>query len=87
MNTPGTFKMGWALFAGCFLTGAGIGYMQAVQGQEQRTKDLVKQVADRNASLDKLEAKWRSEGSKKFKLTVQKNVDSSDKDIEKERPP
>jgi len=67
MNTPKTFQLGWALFAGCWMTGAGIGYLRALDGRKERADALPGQVAERNAALDKLEAKWRAEGSKKFK--------------------
>ena len=67
MNNPSTFKLGWAAFTVCFLTGAGIGYKQALDGREERVKNLVKQTADRDAALEKLEKKMRDDGSKVFK--------------------
>ena len=74
MNTPKTFQLGWGLFAGCFLTGAYIGWNRAMDAREVRKKELVGQVADRNAALDKLEQKWRAEGTRKFKSDDKKKT-------------
>lgn len=68
MNTPFTFKLGYALFTGCFLTGAAIGYGRAMDGHVERAAALPKQVAARDALLDKLEGKWRAEGRLKSRM-------------------
>lgn len=67
MNNPLTFQLGWALFAVGTLSGAYIGYNQAVAARVIRVKALEGQLKDRNDSLEKLEAKWRAEGNKRFK--------------------
>jgi len=72
MNTPKTFQLGWALFAGCFLTGGAIGYSKAMDGHVERATALPSQVRQRNEALDKLEAKWRSEGKLKERAQLQK---------------
>jgi len=70
MNNPNTFALGWAAFAGCFLTGAGIGYFRAVEGRRIRAVDNIQQTKDREALLDKLDAKWREEGKLKPRVVV-----------------
>jgi len=68
MNTPFTFKLGYGLFAGCFLTGAAIGYGRAMDVHVERAAALPKQVAERDALLGKLEDKMRAEGRLKSRV-------------------
>ena len=85
MNTPKTFQLGWALFAGCFLTGGAIGYGKAMDGHVERAAALPNQVKQRDEALDKLEAKWRSEG--KLKAKSSSSGGGSTPPISKEQTP
>ena len=85
MNNPNTFTLGWGLFAGCFLTGASIGYFRAVEGRKTRALENIQQTKDRNESLDRLEAKWRAEGKLKPKKIVVETKEKKKKEEEQEK--
>jgi len=57
------------------MTGAGIGYMQALEGRKQRAIQDIKQTKDRNEELAKLDAKWRAEGKIKTKQSVESRIE------------
>jgi len=57
------------------MTGAGIGYMQALEGRKQRAIQYIKQTKDRNEELAKLDAKWRAEGKIKTKQSVESRIE------------
>jgi hypothetical protein len=73
MTQPNVKFFGWALLAGCFLTGGAIAYGKAMEGHVERAAALPNQVKQRDEALDKLEA-GGARGSSRQRARVQEEV-------------